>query len=66
MEGDTVILNEIFKFDESGVDDSGKVVGEFKATGMRPMFENRLIAAGYKLSPEVYGANLITSVNQKK
>jgi pilus assembly protein CpaF len=59
MEGDTVVLTEIFKFKENGVDESGHVSGEFNPTGMRPMFESRLKDAGFNLSPEMFGADLI-------
>ena len=33
--------------------------GEFSPTGFRPMFEARLVAAGFKLAPELYGAGVI-------
>lgn len=59
MEGAVVVLNEIFKFEESGTEEGGKVGGEFKPTGMRPMFEHRLKAAGFIIPPEVYGADTI-------
>lgn len=58
MEGDTIVLTDIFKFTESGSDKEGKVLGELKPTGMRPLFINRLELAGFKLRPEVFGVNL--------
>ncbi|GAB4477154.1 MAG: CpaF family protein [Anaerolineales bacterium] len=58
MEGDTIVLTDIFKFTESGTDQDGKVIGELKPTGMRPLFINRLELAGFKLKPEVFGVNL--------
>jgi len=58
MEGDTIVLTDIFKFTESGSDKDGKVLGELKPTGMRPLFINRLELAGFKLRPEVFGVNL--------
>lgn len=58
MEGDTIVLTDIFKFDESGSDSTGKVLGELKPTGMRPLFIHRLELAGFKLKPEVFGVNL--------
>jgi pilus assembly protein CpaF len=58
MEGDTVVLTDIFKFDQSGVTSDGKVLGELKPTGIRPLFSPRLEAAGLKLGAEVFGANL--------
>ncbi len=58
MEGDTVVLTDIFKFEQTGVTKDGKVLGELKPTGIRPLFSPRLEAAGFKLGPEVFGANL--------
>jgi len=59
MEGEVVVLNELFNFQESGVDENDIVIGEFRATGMRPMFEGKLEIAGIKLSPGIYSSNLI-------
>lgn len=58
MEGDTIVLTDIFKFNETGTDQNGKVLGELKPTGMRPLFITRLELAGFKLRPEVFGVNL--------
>jgi pilus assembly protein CpaF len=58
MEGDMVVLNELFKFVESGVGQDGGVLGEFQPSGRRPMFEQRLISAGIRLSPEVFGGGV--------
>jgi pilus assembly protein CpaF len=58
MEGDTIVLTDIFKFEQTGVASGGKVIGELKPTGIRPMFMPRLEASGFKLSGEIFGANL--------
>ncbi|MEW5870227.1 MAG: CpaF family protein [Chloroflexota bacterium] len=58
MEGDTVVLTDIFKFEQTGISSDGKVLGEMKPTGIRPMFNTKLEAAGFKLRPEVFGANV--------
>lgn len=58
MEGDTVVLTDIFKFEQSGINSDGKVMGELKPTGIRPLFSPRLQAAGFNLSGEVFGANV--------
>jgi pilus assembly protein CpaF len=58
MEGDTVTLTDIFKFEQTALSTDGKVIGELKPTGIRPLFSPRLEAAGFKLGPEVFGANL--------
>lgn len=58
MEGDTIVLTDVFKFDQTGVAPDGKVQGELKPTGIRPLFTQRLEIAGFKLGPEVFGANI--------
>jgi pilus assembly protein CpaF len=57
MEGDTVVMSDIFKFQQTGIDQE-KVVGELKPTGIRPLFSERLQIAGFKLGPEIFAANL--------
>jgi pilus assembly protein CpaF len=56
MEGDVVTLSDIFKFNQTGVDTQGKILGQVKPTGIRPLFGPRLEAAGFKLGAEVFGA----------
>jgi len=58
MEGDTVVLTDIFKFEQTGVTPEGKVSGDLKPTGIRPLFSPRLEAAGFKLGADVFGANI--------
>ncbi len=54
MEGDIVVLTDIFKFEQTGVSTEGKVLGELAATGIRPNFTPRLDAAGFKLGSEIF------------
>ncbi len=58
MEGDTIVLSDIYKFEASGKGVDGKIHGEHKASGIRPLFIPRLEAAGFKLGPEVFGVNI--------
>lgn len=58
MEGDTVVMTEIFKFEQTGVEADGKVIGALRPTGIRPLFTPRLEAAGFKLGADIFGANL--------
>jgi pilus assembly protein CpaF len=66
MEGDTIVLSDIFKFEETGTSESGKTLGEHKATGIRPMFIPRLERSGYKLKPEVFGVNIQEMLAQNR
>jgi len=54
MEGDIVVLTDIFKFEQTGIGEHGKILGDLKATGIRPIFSPRLEAAGFKLSGEIF------------
>jgi pilus assembly protein CpaF len=56
MEGDVVVLSDIFKFNQTGVDAEGKILGQHKATGIRPLFGPRLETAGFKLGADIFGA----------
>jgi pilus assembly protein CpaF len=58
MEGDIIVLSDIFKFNQTGVTPDGKVLGEVSATGIRPNFTPRLDAAGFKLGAEVFAPKL--------
>ncbi len=42
MEGEIIAMHEIFRFEQSGVDRDGRVLGHFAATGVRPRFAERL------------------------
>ncbi len=55
MEGETIVINELFRFNEEGTREDGLVLGEFEPTGMRPMCDPRLRRAGFKLSAEMFG-----------
>ena len=66
MEGEMIVLTDIFKFEQTGVDSEGKVLGELKPTGIRPLFTPRLESYGFKLSPEVFGANLAEIISSRR
>jgi len=46
MKGDTIVLEEIFSFEQTGLDEEGKVKGRFRAKGVRPRFVDRFRALG--------------------
>ncbi|MGB9593316.1 MAG: CpaF family protein [Anaerolineae bacterium] len=56
MEGDTVIMQDVFVFHELGIGEDGKVIGVMKGTGIRPKFTPKLEAAGHKLGAEIFQA----------
>ena len=54
MEQDTVVLQDIYRFVQEGVDENGKAHGYFEATGVRPSFMPRLESAGIRLPASAF------------
>ena len=54
MEGDVITMQEIFLFEKVGVTQDGKVIGRFRATGVRPKCCERLRASGIHLPPDMF------------
>src|SRR6476659_8924993 len=54
MEQDVITMQEIYVFEKTGVNEAGKVVGHFKATGIRPKCAEKLLTSGYKLPTEMF------------
>jgi pilus assembly protein CpaF len=66
MEGEIVTLTDVFKFEQIGMTSDGKVLGDLKPTGIRPLFSTRLEVAGFKLGPEVFGVNIQEMLNANR
>ncbi|MFT4569215.1 MAG: pilus assembly protein CpaF [Hyphomicrobiaceae bacterium] len=62
MEGDIITAQEIFHFEQSGVDNNGKVKGRFRATGIRPKFIQRFEALGLSTPAHLFDPNRVYSV----
>ena len=54
MEGDVITMQEIYLFEKAGVTQDGKVIGRFRATGVRPKCCDRLKASGIVLPPNMF------------
>jgi pilus assembly protein CpaF len=54
MEGEVITLQDIFVFEKMGIDKNGKVLGRFRATGIRPKFADRLEVAGIEVSEDLF------------
>jgi pilus assembly protein CpaF len=54
MEQDTVVMQDIYRYDKEGVDEHGRAYGKFTATGVRPTFMPRLEAAGVRLPASAF------------
>jgi pilus assembly protein CpaF len=54
MEQDMIIMQDIFRYKQLGIDQNGRAFGQFEATGVRPSFVQRLEAAGIKLPSNLF------------
>jgi len=54
MEGNVIVLQDLFAFQQKGIGEGGKVLGTMQATGMVPKFLDRFNAAGIHLPPEIF------------
>src|SRR5438552_1628948 len=54
MEQDVIIMQEIFRYKQLGIDQNGRAYGQFEATGVRPTFVSRLESAGIKLPSNLF------------
>jgi pilus assembly protein CpaF len=57
MEGDVIVLQDIFTFQQTGIENS-KIVGRMKPTGIRPKFIHRFEVANIYLPPNIFGAGI--------
>ena len=53
-EGDTICLQEIFRFRQTGISTDGHAEGHFEGCGVRPQLLNRLIAEGIRLPADLF------------
>jgi pilus assembly protein CpaF len=56
MEGDVITMQEVFRYEQTGVETSGKVLGRFVLTGVRPNFLRTFQALGVPIPPEMQTA----------
>jgi pilus assembly protein CpaF len=56
MEGDVILLQDVFRFEQMGVED-GRILGRIKPTGVRPKFLERIEAANIFLPPDLFRAS---------
>jgi len=54
MEGDVITMQEIFVFERGGIGPGGKVIGRFRATGVRPKCSDKIAAAGVELRRDMF------------
>jgi pilus assembly protein CpaF len=54
MEGDVIVMTDIFKFEQTGIED-GRVIGRLRSTGIRPKFMSKIESYGIHLPPTIFG-----------
>jgi pilus assembly protein CpaF len=58
IDGDMITLQDVFVFERSGIDETGKVRGVFHSTGHPPHFAERLATAGCRLSTSLFESRM--------
>src|SRR5919109_371418 len=59
MEQDIIIMQDIFRYKQLGLDQNGRAFGQFEATGVRPSFMQRLEASGMKLPTNLFQERIL-------
>ena len=54
MEGEIVTTQEVYRFKRRGITPEGKIIGQFEATGVRPLFTDRLRVSGIELPARMF------------
>ena len=54
MEGNTITMQDIFRYEQTGIDENGKAVGKFVATGMQPSFLDKFAINGIDMPEGFY------------
>lgn len=62
MEGDTIILQEIFSFEQTGLDEEGKVKGRFRARGYRPKFVDKFRALNIPIPYDLFDTDQVHEI----
>jgi pilus assembly protein CpaF len=56
MEGEIITLQDVFVFEQRGVDEQGKIIGRLKPTGIKPLFFEKFELSGIQLSPDIFAS----------
>lgn len=62
MEQDTVVMQDIYRFQQEGLDEDGRAFGRFECTGIRPAFMDRLESAGVRLPASAFRERIMLRV----
>ena len=59
MEQDTIVMQDIYLYKQTGIDEHGCACGHFESTGIRPSFMDRLESAGVRLPASAFRARVM-------
>jgi pilus assembly protein CpaF len=59
MEQDVIIMQDVFRFKQLGIDQNGRAFGQFESTGVRPSFVSRLESKGIKLPSNLFQERIL-------
>jgi pilus assembly protein CpaF len=54
MEGNTIVMQDIFIYEKKGIGPDGRVLGEFVPTGVRPWFMQKLRVSGFDIPAHIF------------
>ena len=54
MEANTIVMHDVFVFQQKGISKEGKVIGEYRATGVRPLFAERFKIYGIEFPEGIF------------
>lgn len=57
MEGEVITMSELFTFEREGRDEQGNIKGHYRATGVIPVFQRKLVAKGIDLPHSIFGVS---------
>lgn len=66
LEGNQIVMQDLFQFVQTGVGHGGKIVGEFKPTGAMPSWFDQLAGRGFKVDPRMFDPNAQVNVNVER
>ena len=62
MDGETIHIHELFSFEQTGIDEEGKVKGRFRSKGIRPRFIERLASLNIPIPYELFDAEKVYEI----
>ena len=57
MEGDVIVMQDLFVYEQMGIDEHGQIIGQLHSTGIRPKFIEKLEAQGIFLPATIFGTD---------